>query len=434
MTRAPTGGASETRAESVVASPLFAFAYIGLMAASVLYPYFRIVSLPWFTMHVAYIVIIGMACVWVFVTGRFSRLKNAFLAIAIYCVPYIVMLIQSLLIWIFEMDAMSLIKRGGGTIAYQLLGITTVAAAYVLFGRRAILYTFLGMAAGNALLIFSAIRTIGMGDFVSQLFAFFRSFGGEDTAASKALEVHDLTFAFGIFVLYFWLFEKRGPLKWAGLLASVVFFLLGWKRIAIPGLLLAGLYVIRTRRCARDRAIRRTRYFGVGLVVASYLYLVLIRSGGYIELMDRFGIDTMGRKQLLLFIEGYYTLSPLYIGRGIGFITRMMQDFIESGQAVLNAAMSIHNDILARYIELGFFGFLFWAVYLFYLTPRFIGKRWSTEAMMMSFSALIYCFLTYLTDNTAGYYHINYCLRLFPLALAGCARPGSGDAARRSEV
>ncbi len=424
MTAAVRAPAREERQASL----LLAVPYMGLMAASVLYPYFTIVRLPWFTMHLAYAAIIGLTLMWVFVTGEFARVRKALVFLLLFSGPYLIMLAQSMAIWIAEQDAMSLIKRGGATIAYQLLGIAAVAGAYVLFGQKAVLYTFLGMIGGNALLLLSAVAKIGAGDFIRQLLAFYMSIGGEDNAASRAMEVHDLTFAFGLFVIYYWLFAKGKPGRVWCLLIACAFFLLGWKRIAIPGILLAGAYVWWMRRLPEPRAKAWTMRFGLALVAFSFANLLVIRTGLYAQICNALGIDTMGRIELLRFIERYYTLDPLYMGYGIGFITRMMQDFIESGRAVLNAAMSIHNDILARYIELGFLGFTVWAVYLFYLTPRFIASRWSREAATAFFAAMLYCFLTYLTDNTAGYFHINFCLRLFPLAL------GTGAAAAKERT
>ena len=410
------------------ASPLFAAAYMGFMALSVLYPYFRIVSLPWFTMHVCYVAIIGMALVWVFVTGRLGRVKTALAHMAVFGWLYLFLLGYSLCVWIANLDGMSVIRRGASTIAYQLLGIVTVGAAYVLFGKRTVFYTFWGYVAGNCLLVLNAIVTIGLGDFISQMLSFYLSFGGEDTAASTALEIHDLTFAFGEFVIFFWLFGKGRKGRMLCLILSIGFLLLGWKRIAIPGILIAGVFVHFMRKKPPHRAKQWTGGLGLALVAVGYMYLIIIRSGLYADVCNSLGIDTMGRIELLRFIETYYDLSPLFAGHGIGFITRMMQDFIESGQAVLNAAMSIHNDILARYIELGFMGFAVWALGLFWLTPRVVGRLWTQSAMLAFFSCLIYCFLTYLTDNTAGYYHINFCLRLIPLAFAAEGPGAKGEA------
>lgn len=412
------GHAPSVRDEAPTASLIFALPYMALMAASVLYPYFRIVSLPWFTMHACYVVIIGMAFLWVFVTGNLHRVKRALAFIALFAGLYLFLLLQSLTVWITEQDGINLIRRGAATIAYQVLGIMTVASAYVLFGHKSLIYTFWGMVLGNLMLLASAMLRMGVGEFISELLAFYLSLGADDNAASRAMEVHDLTFAFGEFVIYFWLFDRKRPGRLWYLLIACAFFLLGWKRIAIPGILIAGLYVWMAGRRPAQKAMRFTGKIGVGLVALSFAYLLVIRSGLYAQICNALGIDTMGRIELLRFIEQYYEINPLFGGYGIGFITRMMQDFIESGRAVLNAAMSIHNDILARYIELGFFGFVVWALYYFWGTARYIGRYWSREAATLFFACLLYCFMTYLTDNTVGYYHINYCLRLFPLALA----------------
>ncbi|MDD3410702.1 MAG: O-antigen ligase family protein [Eubacteriales bacterium] len=406
-----------------IEGPRYAPTWMGLAYAffimiSTLYPYTRSFSVPWFTIWAAYAGIIGMGFLWMFTTGCFERLKVTNHFFWMYTLTYLLLLCVSLFLWIRAQESLSYIKRGVGVILYQLIINLMVCTAAYLFGRRAIHYTLLGMAAGYGVIIATVIQQFGLGTFVSSMVEFYAGLGKTDNAVVQALEVHDLTFAFGELCIYYLIFEKERRRKIIGFGVAFVCFILGWKRIALAGIALAFGYVTLMRRLRPRTVVRLTAAIFFLVFLANYGYLYLIKSGLYAKIMEAEGVDTMGRVQLYRYFGSYYEINPLFTGYGMGYISRQMQNLLDQGFGVLNNALSVHNDILKRYIELGFWGFTAWNFYTFSGVFQWVRSKYDFDTVTLYVSLTIFVYCTYLTDNTVEYYHINTCLRLLPMALA----------------
>ena len=78
----------------------------------------------------------------------------------------------------------------------------------------------------------------GLGAFLKEFCTLLITFSKETGPLMERLETHDLTFAFGPFLIYLLLHWKKSPHPglWLGL--SAIFFLIGLKRIAIPAVAL----------------------------------------------------------------------------------------------------------------------------------------------------------------------------------------------------
>ena len=112
------------------------------------------------------------------------------------------------------------------------------------------------------------------------------------------LETHDLTFAFGPFLLYILLHWKtsRHPGLWLVLVSC--FFLVGLKRIAFPALAL-GFLTARLLGMLPEKAARQTALcVAVAMMAVSFLYIAGIRYGLFEYLETQAGVDTKGRAAL----------------------------------------------------------------------------------------------------------------------------------------
>ena len=74
----------------------------------------------------------------------------------------------------------------------------------------------------------------------------------------------------------------------------------------------------------------------------------------------------------------------------------------------------LHNDILKRYLDWGFVGFLGWAWYNLLFLPKKVFFMYGKKPATLYLLLLTYSFITYLTDNTEGYF-------VFQVALMGSA-------------
>ncbi len=400
------------------AGPIIGLMCSGLIMITTLYKYFVLFSLPWYVVQGGYMGIIGLSLLWIFISGELSRVRISLRLTMVYLIPYLFMLAYSMLVWLIQEGNISNIRRGVVPIGYQMLQIVAVGALCAMLGAQAIRYTVIGYLLGNLAILASVLLSRGIGTGISEMVNFFVHMGGVDNLTSKGLEIHDLTFAFGELLIFYFAFGSREKKRWLFLALCTFFFIIGWKRIAIPGIIAVIVYVRWIRKKNEDFQRRVTSALGLAMTVVAFLFIVIVREGVLEKITDTYGINMMGRTQLYKFIEPHYQIKATYIGHGIGYITEIMREAYVKGVAVLNQEESIHSDILARYVELGMPGNFIWSLMYYWLTFRYISKKQSVEVGLVFFVNLVYCYITYFTDNTVSYYHINLVLRMLPICKA----------------
>ena len=199
-------------------------------------------GLPWFTKYLMQAAVVGLAACFLLVSGDFNRLPLIGEYYIIFLIPFVMMAAWSMLIWALDFQQLNYMSRGCSTILYHMISLSSMCAAVYLFGGKAIDYTFYGMCIANVcILLMDSIKPYGLGEFITGFIAFVKSGGVDTNAPIKALEVHDLTFGFGLMILYYALYEK-GWKRVTHLALAVIFFYLGLKRIALIGMF--GVFVM----------------------------------------------------------------------------------------------------------------------------------------------------------------------------------------------
>lgn len=392
------------------------WAYIGMMTIAF---WNGGLGLPWFTKYVLQVGVLGMALLFMLVTGDFRRLKTGGavcgdvraavcdVAARQCCTGH----------WIFS--SLTTCLRGCSTILYHVISLSARCSAVYLFGRRSIDYTLYGMCGANCCIVLGSIKENGIGAFVTGLIAFAKSGGIDTNAAIKALEVHDLTFAFGLMLL-FALCCERGKKRLLYAALSGLFFFLGLKRIALIGLLgvfLMGEFIRRRKPKVQSVLII---IISIGAIAICFGYVYLIQSGLFNEIVHALEIDTMGRDRLYAAFQEVYDFSPAFRGYGIGYVTRYISIMTEAGVGVFGTHNfgGMHNDIVTMYIELGFWGFAFWIWYSWNGRIVWCQKEFGMQTALLLLYETIYGFITYATDNTVFYCYINTVFMLLPIAMA----------------
>ena len=390
----------------------FKLVYAGLIALSTLRGYFHLVELPWYATQFAYAGIIALAAVWVFYSGRTERIHMSFNLILVQMLPNLVALMWSMGLWIVRREPLSLILRGSSLILYQLLLLTMLIGAGVLFGERAIEWTSCGFIGANTLILLDVMRRNGVGATISGMVSFLASVGTHDNAISLQLEVQDVTFGIAILLLYYLIDGRGKPRRWFHIAALALYFLLGFKRILFPAMFLGGSYFLLMRRLSEKRQKQATVAIGLILIAISLGYVVLIRTGIWFDICERLGIDLMGRKRLYGYMETYYRVSPTYLGLGNGMVSTVLEALEKTGNRRL------HSDVLRLYVELGMPVFLLWCYLTFIYIYRHLAKRYSPRAAGISMAVTLLMFVTFLTDNTLEKYCPQIAWNLLPLAIA----------------
>ena len=376
-------------------------------------------GLPWFTKYVLQVGVLGLALLFMLVTGDFRRLKTIGQFGVLFGMPFVMMAALSMLFWALDFQQMNYMTRGCSTILYHVVSLSAMCGAVYLFGRKSIDYTLYAMCGANCCIILESIKNYGVGEFVTGLIAFIKSGGIDTNAAMKALEVHDLTFAFGLMLL-FALCCERGKRRLIYAALSGLFFFLGLKRIALIGLIgvfFMGEFIRRMKPNVQRGLIIA---ISVGAIVICFGYVYLIQSGLFNEIVHALDIDTMGRDKLYAAFQEVYEFSPTFRGFGIGYVTRYISIMTEAKIGVFGTHNfgGMHNDIVTMYIELGFWGFAFWIWYSWNGRIVWCQKEFGMQTALLLLYETIYGFVTYATDNTVFYCYINTVFMLLPMAFA----------------
>lgn len=191
----------------------------------------------------------------------------------------------------------------------------------------------------------------------------------------------------------------------------VIIMLLCHKRSAYLSLaagVLALLVAWLCRRHARSYALA----MGVLGLAACLLYVAAIRLG-WVDFLQR-GFGTVSdRYHVWKWFDDYYTMSPLSLGMGFGFVHRYMEAGL--GDTMVNAYNYLHNSILQIYIEAGFAGFCIWFGALFLVLPH-AALRWGgSETCLFAVVSVVAMAAMFTMDNTLTYpvYQVSFMTSLY---------------------
>ena len=393
---------------------LIIIAYVGLMTIAFFVSAEKrgiIPALPTILRYACDVGVIVLSIIYFLVTYMQKRLRVALTLAWIWSIPYIGMSMISLLIWIIERMDLNYISRGLINVGCAELNALAVACAIWLFGDKVVDYTFFGAIGAVALVAIRAVIDFGIGEFIGQYISLVLTFAGNTGKAMRYMEFHDLSQGLGLFLMYYlWTFQKtkRGIIL---LIASFVCFTLTLKRIdvmAIIAALVIGWYI---NRLTFKRKWLFIIAFEVALVIFVYIYLIIIKLGYYGPIMESLGIDTMSRDIIYNYYKDFYEMSPTFLGRGLRFVyvhTVESTHLIHVTRKIVMRVITAHNEYMTYFIELGFWGFIFWMWSNSWYKINAIRRNYGWEAMTFSLMVMLYCFISYATDNTYFYFSINY--------------------------
>ena len=325
----------------------------------------------------------------------------------------------SIMIWILDLQTLGYIVKGVSKISYQLLNIAIVVSAVYLFQENAARYTFFGIAAANFVIIGLGAATTGIGGAIKDMIANITSFGASEVIVNstfiRAIEIHDITFVMGVYVIYFLFFcpTEKYRFLYAGI--ALFLFVAGLKRIAFLSMVVAIAFAFLCLLLGPKGQTRTLIITALCIVVFCYYYIEIIQKGIFSQFCIDHDIELNGREKIYDFISQYYKVSPSYLGKGYEFCVHLLKSMRNTKDQVV-AINAVHNDILKMYVEMGFWGFFLWImVYYVYQTHWFISR--CGEKVAVCFMAInVYMLVTYLTDNTMFYYWSSMVIRMIPMS------------------
>lgn len=276
----------------------------------------------------------------------------------ILALPYFLAMVYSVTLWTFQFTPIRQIISGFFEPGYMILCIVCAAFLIYLLGENTVECSFWALSAALCLLVFQKLREFGVSEYVRRLANYLLSVG--ENSGGVSLENTSFSYVYVFFALYF-LFHRQTEPLWKRLLRwSMVFLGLAevFKRSALlalsAGLLAAFLYA---RTPDRHKRLFRNIIMVI-LLLFAVLIIPAIRSGLFTRIVNELHINTSARIRIYAYYNQYYEFTPLYFGKGLGWIQRLV-----SASERFNVGLesvNVHCDYVRFYIELGFWGYLFW--------------------------------------------------------------------------
>lgn len=296
-----------------MAGPLL---FILLMLVSGLSVCYR---LPVWVRYAVDVILIAWAAAAFLIRPQRKRLGFCLTLAAVCLIPFLFAWLWSLGVWVIRLEEPAYIARGSRNTLYMLVNALFVGAVFYLFGRRGAAYVLCGMALANGAVLAQAVAKEGVLTLAREYATLLLTWTGQTGTAVARLELHDIVFAWGAFVIYGLVSGKgrRGRERW-GTLTAAFFFVLSLKRIAVAGVILACMAAVIWRRISGQRCFLWVMV--VAGTAAALAWVDLVRSGALAQIAALLHINMMGRESTYAMYDAVYEFSPLYMGRGIRFV------------------------------------------------------------------------------------------------------------------
>lgn len=323
--------------------------------------------------------------------------------------PYLFSVFFSMIVWVIDWSEPSIMRRGIFYALYQIIAVLVAMATLYLFGEKGILFNFGAMALANTITMLEVIRAGGAGEFFRQFIELMISFADRTGDLMIQMEGTNLPYSFGAFFVFFLLtVTVKKKRYWFYMALSLFFFLVSFKRSALLALgvsLMLGLLLKFFRKIDLKFALNICEWV---LVVIAVFYVWMIRSGWLDLLTAEAGVNTNARDLMYDGLAAYYSFGPFYLGKGLGWTTRMLQT---GGIQLAVEVTDLHNDFLRQYIELGFWGYLLWLISMNVGRVRMFQKK-NIKLGAMALCMAVFWFCTYLTENTYNLFPSNITMAL----------------------
>ena len=139
------------------------------------------------------------------VAADFKNLRKAMSYFPVFLIPIAAYSLISMYIWITDFSQAASISRAGEKILFQTITIIYSVFMCYLLEDRAINYLFFSMCATNTTIMLLEMPKYGIQESISSVITCIVTFG-EAEGFVRALEIHDITFLFGQFFIYYTMF------------------------------------------------------------------------------------------------------------------------------------------------------------------------------------------------------------------------------------
>ena len=294
---------------------------------------------------------------------------------------------------------------------YWLIPIILAFVTFVELKVEAVELTYKVVLINYTCVIIRTIQVYGIGYFF-KIENYLNNYG-------SMLEVHSIGLSIGLFLIYFYYLHKayNKKLDWTFWLGIIYMFLCG-KRIAM----LAFFLVIFIYKLISSQESflqkKKLKFYVIVLIGLVFLYLIMVKFGLFQMICTSMNINSKSRFETWDLLSDQYSLSPFYLGKGIGFSMNYLDRYIDSGKAnYWRIAGDVHNDILKTYIDIGFIPFALYIIWFIKGNIDYYIKRNRIQTAHLFFLLILYTVILMFTDNIMRYSLFLLVLYLMPASM-----------------
>lgn len=289
--------------------------------------------------------------------------------------------------------------------------------AYRIFGIRCLDLLWISMILSYSFLgIFRGIIKCGIMNIIRSVF-FFQDL----VNVNNYLEVHDLTFALGFFLIFFLVFGKKCNISNLNLkiVISFIYIFLGYKRIELLAILVVALFYYLFDRYSKTTS-RKYIVPGIIAILICFLFIAIIYDHRLNTIAMQYNINFNHRLDTWQYWANKTKFSIGFWGLGIGYVDKETfllhgkNGLINNGLIVLSG---MHSDLFKKYVEIGMIPFLIWLIYILIFKTKILYKKQGFLVAEIYLLLTIYAIILYLTDNIYSYFLCNCCYILIPMAI-----------------
>ena len=123
--------------------------------------------------------------------------------------PHLALVLASVPLWVFQVQRLTQIRRGLFDQVYGLAILAAMAGVLYVFGRRGLWLNLAAMLGANFITVIRVVRESGLSVYLHELRRLIVTFSGETGPVMAQMEIHELTFALGVYLVYYALHRRQ---------------------------------------------------------------------------------------------------------------------------------------------------------------------------------------------------------------------------------
>lgn len=328
-----------------------------------------------------------------------SEKKAAALICLLVVLPLVLQGVWSIFLWLHNSTEFPYITRGVSNLLFSLIAVLGGVSVGILFKSKAPALLAWSSVAVYALAILMGIASNGPG-WITTLNPL------TDRSSTDYVELHEIAYVLGMLILYFALMnrERTTPHRTLLCLLCLLFFVIAGKRIGYLALLFCLVYGLIEKKAPRNIKRILLRIGEVCAIALCFVYVIMTMSEDLISILDKLGISSMGRNIIFGYFRQFGSMDLGFLGNGAGFVSRQFDYTTAADLYNMASIKALHNDLFQIFLEMGTVGYIVWLVFWNGYVPEKISHKAGLRAGVNCAVLIFYSMITYMTDNTNGYF------------------------------